>query len=38
MAWNLSAIHVPAFLPKLAKEARLFLPIRVKTQTKGTKK
>lgn len=38
MAWAFSIIHVPAFFPKLAKEARLFPKIRVKTQTKGTKK
>ena len=38
MAWALSTIHVPAFFPKLAKEARLFPTIRVKTQTKGNKK
>jgi hypothetical protein len=26
MAMDLSVIHIPAFLPKLAKEARLFPP------------
>jgi hypothetical protein len=30
MARDLSVIHIPAFLPKLAKEARLFLPIRAR--------